>query len=69
MGEGRGLYRVLVGKPAGNRPLRRPRSRQEHNIKIDLPEVGRGGLKWIALAGDRDTWRDLVNPVMNLRIP
>jgi len=69
MGEGRGVYRVLVGEPEGKRPLVRPRRRWEDNIKMDLKEVGCGGMDWIELAKDRDRWRALVNAVMNLRIP
>ena len=68
MGEGRGVYRVLVGKPEGKRPLGRPRRRWEDNIKMDLQEVGREGMDWIELAQDRDRWRALVNAVM-LRVP
>jgi len=64
-----GVYRVLVGKPEGKRPLRRPRRRWEDNIKIDLQEVGCGGMDWIELADDRDRWRTLVNAVINLRLP
>jgi hypothetical protein len=67
--EGGGVYRVLVGKPAGKRPLGRPRRRWESNIKMDLQEVGCGGMDWIELAQDRDRWRALVNAVMNIRIP
>jgi len=66
--ERRGLYRGLVGKPAGKRPLGRPRRRWEDNI-IYLQEVGCGGMNWIELAEDRDRWRALVNAVMNLRAP
>jgi hypothetical protein len=64
MREGRGVYRILVGKPEGKRPLGRPRRRWEDNIKMDLQEVGCGGM-------DRDTdrWRAVVNAVMNLRVP
>jgi len=68
MGEGRGLHRVLVGKPEGKRPLGRPRHRWDDNIKMDLWEVGGGG-DWMELAQDRDRWRALVNTVMNLRFP
>jgi len=68
MGEGRGVHRVLVGKPAGKRPLGRPRRRWEDNIKMHLPEVGGAG-DWMELAHDRDRWRALVNKVMNFRIP
>ena len=67
-GEGRGVHRVLVGKPEGKRPLRRPRRRWEDNIKMDLQEVGEGG-DWMELAQDRNRWRALVNTVMNLRVP
>jgi hypothetical protein len=69
MEERRGVYRILVGKPVGKRPLGRPRHRWEDNINIDLEEVGCGGVDWIDLARDRDRWRMLVNAVMNLRIP
>jgi hypothetical protein len=68
-GERRGACRDLVGKPEGRRPLERPRRRWEDNIKIDLREVGWGGMDWINLAEDRDRWRALVNAVMNLRVP
>ena len=63
------VYRVLVGKPEGKRPLWRPRRRWEDNIKMDLQEMGCGGIDWIELAQDRDRWRALVNAVMNLRVP
>jgi len=68
MGEGRGMHRVLVGKPEGKRPLGRPRRRWEDNIKMDLREMGGGGDR-MELAQDRDRWRALVNTVMNLRVP
>jgi len=69
MGERRGIYRVLVGKPEGKTPLGRTRHRWEDNIKMDLQEVGCGGMDWIKLAQDRDRWRALVNAVMNLQVP
>jgi hypothetical protein len=69
MGEGRGVYKFFVGKPEGKRLLGRPRRRWEDNIKMDLQEVGCGGMDWIELAQDRDRWRALVNGVMNLRVP
>ena len=69
MGERRGVYRVLVGKPEGKRPLGRPRRRWEDNIKMGLQEEGCGGMDWIELAQDRDRWRALSNVVMNLRVP
>jgi hypothetical protein len=69
MGEGRGVYRVLVGKPEGKRQLGRPRSRWEYNIKMDLQELGCGGIDWIELAKNMDRWRALVTAVMNLRVP
>ena len=68
MGERRGVYRVLVGKRKGKRPLGRPRRRWENTIKVDLQEVGCGGMDWIKLAQDRDRWRALVTAVMNLRV-
>jgi hypothetical protein len=69
MGEERVVYRVLLGKPGGKSPLGRPRHRWEDNIKMDLQEVGCGGMDWIELAQDRDRWRALVNVIMNLRVP
>jgi hypothetical protein len=69
IGEWRGVYRVLVGKPEGKRLLGSPRSRWEGNNKMDLQEVGWGGIDWIELAQDRDRWRTLVNAVMNLWFP
>jgi hypothetical protein len=69
MGEGRGVYRVLVGKPEGNSPLGRPRRRWEHNVRIYLQEVGCRCEDWIGLAQDRGRWRALVSAVRNLRVP
>ena len=68
MEEGRGVLKVLVGKPERKRPLRRPRRRWENNIKMDLEEVGRGCGDWMGLAEDRDRWRALVSTVMNFRV-
>jgi hypothetical protein len=68
MGEERGVYRVLVGKPKGKRPLGRPRRRWVNNIRMDLQEVGCRYMDWIGLAQDRDRWRTLVSAVMNLRV-
>jgi hypothetical protein len=68
MGEGRNVCRILLGKPEGNRPLGRPRYRWEDGIKLDLREIGWGGVEWIQLAQDRDSWRAVVNAVMNLRV-
>ena len=67
--EGRGVYKVLVGKPEGKRPLGRPRRRWEDNIEMGLEEVGRGYGDWMELAPDRDRWRALVSTVMNFRVP
>jgi len=69
MGEERGVYRVLVGKPEGKRPLGRRRRRWEDNIKMERQEVGCWGMDWIELAQDRDRWRALVSAVMNIRVP
>jgi hypothetical protein len=63
------IYRILVGKPEGRRPLGRPRHRWVDNIKMDLREIGWDGINWIYLAQDREQWRALVNTVMNLRVP
>jgi hypothetical protein len=68
MGEGRNMYRVLVGKPEGKRPVERPRHRWEGGIKMDLREIGWGCVEWIHLAQDRDHWRAVVNVVMNLQV-
>jgi len=69
MCERRGIYRVLVGKPEGKRTLGRLRRRWEDNIKMDIQEVGCGGMDWIELALDRYRWRTFLNAVMNLRVP
>jgi hypothetical protein len=69
MEEKRNAYRILVGKPGGKRPLGRPRRRWVDNIKINLSEIGWGGMDWIDLAQNRDQWISLVNTVMNLRVP
>jgi hypothetical protein len=69
MGENRDVYRLLVGKPEGKRPLGRLRRRWIDNIKMDLLEIGVSAVDWIGLAQDRYRWRDLVNSVMNLRVP
>jgi hypothetical protein len=68
-GERRGVYRVLVGKPVGKRPLGRPRHRWEDNIKMDLQEVGWGDMDWIDLAQDRGRWLALVNMIMDILVP
>jgi hypothetical protein len=69
MGENRNVYRLLVGKSEGRRPLGRPRRRWLDNIRMDLVEVGCGDVEWIGLAQDRDRWRALVNSALNLRVP
>jgi hypothetical protein len=69
MGESIRVYRVLVGKPEGKRPLGRPRLRWEDNIRMDLQEVGYGGMNRIYMAQDRDRWQALVNAVVDLRVP
>jgi hypothetical protein len=69
VGEVRGGYNILVGRPEGRRPLGRPRCRWENNIKMDLREIGFGDVDWMYWAQDRDRWRAVVNTVMNLRVP
>ena len=69
MGEGKGVHRVLVGKPEGKRPMGRPRHRWEDNIKMDFEEVGGSCGDWMELAQDRDRWWVLVNTVGNIRVP
>jgi hypothetical protein len=69
MGERKGVYRVLVGKPEGKRPLGRPGRRRDYNFKMDLQELRCEGMDWIELAPDMDMWRTLVNVVMNIRFP
>ena len=69
MGDESAVYKILVGKPEGKRPLGRPRRRWMDNIRMDLQEVGYGHVDWIGLAQDRDRWRMLVSAVMNLRVP
>jgi hypothetical protein len=68
-GEGRGVYRVLVGRPEGKRPLGRPRCKWEDNIKMDPRETGIDGANWIQLVQNRVQWWVFVNTVMNLRVP
>jgi hypothetical protein len=68
-GEKRNAYRLLVGKPDGKRPLRRPRRRWADNIRMDLVEVGWGDVDWIGLIEDMDRWRALVNSLLDLRVP
>jgi hypothetical protein len=69
MEEKRNVYRLLVGKPEGKRPLGRPRRSWVDNIRTDLLEIGWGGVDWIGLSQDRDKWRAFVNAVMNVRVP
>jgi hypothetical protein len=69
MVEGRGAYRILVGRPEGRRPFGRPRRRWEDNIKMDLQEVGWESMDWIDMAQDRYRWRALMSAVINLRVP
>jgi hypothetical protein len=69
MGAKRNAYRILVGKPEGKRPRGRIKRGWENNIRMDLREIGWGGMDWINLARDRDQWRAIVNAVMNLRVP
>jgi hypothetical protein len=66
--EERKVYKVLVGKPEGKRPLGRPRRRWEDGIRMDLRKIGLGGVDWIRLSQDRDRWRAVVSAVMNLRV-
>jgi hypothetical protein len=68
MGEERKVYKVLVGKPEGRRPLGRPRRRWEDDVRMDLREIGLGGVDWIRLTQERDRWRAVVSAVMNLRV-
>jgi hypothetical protein len=68
MTEGRKVYKVLVGKPEGKRPLGRPRRRWEDGVRMGLREIGLGGVNWIRLPQDRDRWRAVVSAVMNLRV-
>jgi hypothetical protein len=68
MGEERKVYKVLVGKPEGKRPLGRPRRRWEDGIRMDLRDIGLGYVDWIRLVQDRDRWRAVVSAVMNLRV-
>jgi hypothetical protein len=68
MGEKRKVYKFLVGNPEGKRPLGRPRRRWEDGIRMDLREIGLGGVDWIRLSQDRDRWRAVVSAVMNLRV-
>jgi hypothetical protein len=68
MGEERNVYKVMMGKPEGKKPLERPGHRWEYRIRMDLREIGWGNVEWIQLAQDRDRWRGLVNTVMNLRV-
>jgi hypothetical protein len=69
MGDGRGVYRLLVGKPEGKRPLGRPKRKWEDNIKLDLREIGIDAVNWIRLAQVRVQWRAFVNTVMNFQVP
>jgi hypothetical protein len=68
MGEERKVYKVLVGTPEGKRPLGRPRCRWEDGVRMDLREIGLGGVDWVHLAQDRDRWRAFVSALMNLRV-
>jgi hypothetical protein len=68
VGEERKVYKVLVGKPEGKRPLERPRRRWENGIRMDLRQIGLGGVGWIRLVQDKDRWRAVVSALMNLRV-
>jgi hypothetical protein len=69
MGDGKGVYRIVIGRPEGRRPLGRPRCRWEDNIKLHLRSIGIDGANWIRLAHDRVQWRDFVKTLMKLRVP
>ena len=69
MEEGRGVFKILTGRPGGKRPLGRPRRRWEDNIRMDLKEIGIDTRNWVDSAQDRDNWRALVNAALNLRVP
>ena len=69
MEKGRGAFKIVIGKPAGKRPLERPRRRWEDNIRMDLKEMSINTRNWVDSTQDRDYWRDLVNAALNLRVP